>query len=343
MARLLFVVSSATEMALADGTPHEIGYWPEEVYRPLHRYLEADVEVVVATPDGAAPTPDPLGLEPRFHYRDEDEDFLASVIRTFAVDPEDIRITLHHLTGLDLIAARSIQLAAGTAGVDPVDARSHIEAAARVAWFEDRNFVDALCDPQTGAAPSNFPGEAQLRAIAGDVQREASAEAERVRIELTTSDLLMNPRSLSGITNEELEGFDGVFFPGGHGPMVDLAANPDVDRLVRHFHERSQVVSAVCHGPAALLSVGTGYDGAWLLDGYRMTVFTNDEEDQVPVGQLGAPWYVETAVRNKGAVVDNAPNEWVSHVVVDRNVVTGQNPASSDAVADAVLKKLEVL
>ncbi len=276
MARLLFVVSSATEMALADGTPHEIGYWPEEVYRPLHRYLEADVEVVVATPDGAAPTPDPLGLEPRFHYRDEDEDFLASVIRTFAVDPEDIRITLHHLTGLDLIAARSIQLAAGTAGVDPVDARSHIEAAARVAWFEDRNFVDALCDPQTGAAPSKFPGEAQLRAIAGDVQREASAEAERVRIELTTSDLLMN-------------------------------------------------------------------DGAWLLDGYRMTVFTNDEEDQVPVGQLGAPWYVETAVRNKGAVVDNAPNEWVSHVVVDRNVVTGQNPASSDAVADAVLKKLEVL
>ena len=62
MARLLFVVSSATEMALADGSPHEIGYWPEEVYRPLHRYLEAEVDVVVATPDGEAPTPDPLGL-----------------------------------------------------------------------------------------------------------------------------------------------------------------------------------------------------------------------------------------------------------------------------------------
>ena len=343
MARLLFVVSSATEMALADGSPHEIGYWPEEVYRPLHRYLEAEVDVVVATPDGEAPTPDPLGLEPRFHYRDEDEDFLASVVRTFAVDPEDIRITLHHLTGLDLIAARSIQLTAGTAGADPVDARSHIEAAARRAWFEDRNFVDTLCDPATGAAPAGFPAEATLRDIANDVQAEAAAEADRVRTELTTSDMLMNPRPLSGIGNDELEGFDGVFFPGGHGPMVDLAANPDVDRIVRHFHDRNQVVSAVCHGPAALLSVGAGYDGAWLLDGYRMTVFTNDEEDQVPVGQLGAPWYVETAIRNKGAVVDNAPNEWVSHVVVDRNVVTGQNPASSDAVADAVLKKLEVL
>jgi putative intracellular protease/amidase len=89
--------------------------------------------------------------------------------------------------------------------------------------------------------------------------------------------------------------------------------------------------------------VGTDTDGGWLFDGYRMSVFTNDEENQVPVGQLGAPWYVEDALRNKGAVVDNAPTEWVSHVVVDRNVITGQNPASSDAAADAVLKRLEVL
>lgn len=339
MTRLLLVVSSATEIDLADGTPHAIGYWPEEVSRPLRRFVDAGVDVVVATPGGRAPTPDQFGLEPRFHYRDEDEDFLQSVIRSFAPDPEDIRITLHHLTELDLIASRALHEQAIKGGADALDARDHIDAVARAAWFQDRNLIDVLAGMP---APDHFPDATAARQIADEVQQESVEEAEKVKTELTTNPMLMEPRDLSSITDEELESFDGVFFPGGHGPMVDLNENPDVDRIVRHFHHKQQLVSAVCHGPAALLSVGNGPDGAWLFDGYRMSVFSDDEENQVPVGQLGAPWYVEAAIRNKGAVVDNAQAEWISHVVVDRNVVTGQNPASSEAAAAAVLKKLGV-
>jgi putative intracellular protease/amidase len=89
-----------------------------------------------------------------------------------------------------------------------------------------------------------------------------------------------------------------------------------------------------------LLSAPERADGLWLFDGYRMTSFTDEEEDQTEPGLLGMAWYVDTALKNAGAVFDDGPAAWVSHVVVDRNLVTGQNPGSTEATADALVKML---
>jgi len=92
--------------------------------------------------------------------------------------------------------------------------------------------------------------------------------------------------------------------------------------------------------PAILLSAPERADGLWLFDGYRMTSFTDEEEDQTEAGRLGMEWLLDVALKNAGAVFDDGPSAWISHVVVDRNLITGQNPGSTEATADAVIKKL---
>ena len=105
MPRLLMLVSSAREITLADGAQHETGFFAEEAIIPYERFAAAGVDVTLATPDGRPPYADSYGLEPIFHYPDEDEDFLASVTRTFMPDVDDIRLTLHQLTELGLAGA----------------------------------------------------------------------------------------------------------------------------------------------------------------------------------------------------------------------------------------------
>jgi putative intracellular protease/amidase len=150
------------------------------------------------------------------------------------------------------------------------------------------------------------------------------------------------PIKLGDLSDDDMLGYDAIFVPGGYGPMIDLPANADVRRLLQVMHNRSRTIAAVCHGSAALLSAGDRPDGLWLFDGYRMTAFTNDEEDQTRIGKRGMPWSLEAALKNRGAVFDHAPAAWTSHVVVDRTLITGQNPASAVAVADAVLKRVAV-
>jgi putative intracellular protease/amidase len=122
--------------------------------------------------------------------------------------------------------------------------------------------------------------------------------------------------------------------------MVDMADNPDVSRLLRILHDKNAPIASLCHGPALLLSAPDRPDGLWLFDGYRVTCFTDEEEDQTVAGRLGMAWLLDTALKNAGAVFDDGPAAWTSHVVVDRNLITGQNPGSSEATADAVIKKL---
>ncbi|MDN5933073.1 MAG: type 1 glutamine amidotransferase domain-containing protein, partial [Pseudonocardia sp.] len=130
--------------------------------------------------------------------------------------------------------------------------------------------------------------------------------------------------------------------PGGHGPMVDLADNADARRVLGILHGKGAIVASLCHGPALLLSAPERGDGQWLFEGYRLTSYTDEEEDQNRIGMLGMPWYLDSALKNAGAVFDDAPFAWASHVVVDRNLITGQNPNSSEATADAVLKALHL-
>ncbi|WP_103382415.1 DJ-1/PfpI family protein [Pseudonocardia dioxanivorans] len=337
--RLLFLVSSAREIVLADGRAHVTGYFADEALTPYRRFADAGVEVVVATPDGRPPLADPYGLEPFFHYVDEDQDFLGTVVRSFHHDVDDIRVTLHHLTELDLAASRRIFLALTEAGLPADEARARVNRAAKIAWQRDRRLGPVLVEEGL-AAPLD---PERIGALVADTEAAARAEAADIAAALAELPDFRAPADLSAMTDAELAGFDAVFVPGGHGPMVDLADNPDVGRLLGILQEKHATVAALCHGPAALLAAGGRDDGQWLFEGYRLTCFTDEEEDQTRPGSVGMPWVVDTALKNCGAVLDDAPAAWTSHVVVDRNLVTGQNPMSADAVADAVLKSLEVL
>jgi putative intracellular protease/amidase len=338
MARIAYLVSSASEIVLADGTRHPTGYFAEEAIKPYHRFVDAGAEVVVLTPDGRPPTADPYGLQPFFHYPEVDQDFFASVVRTFHHDPDDIRITLHQNTELGLVAARRIAERLKERGMSPSAAHALVSSAARSAWRQDRPLVEVMvAEDRTGGLSRE-----EIQSAVDELDAAAAALAAERERRLADIPGFRDPTALAELSDEQLAEFDAVFAPGGHGPMVDLADNPDVTRLLRVLHEKRAPIAALCHGPALLLSAGDRDDGQWLFDGYRLTCFTDEEEDQTVPGKLGLPWYVDTALKNAGAVFDDGPAAWNSHVVVDRNLITGQNPNSTEATADAVLKALGV-
>ncbi|MFJ7910936.1 type 1 glutamine amidotransferase domain-containing protein [Kitasatospora sp. NPDC096204] len=131
--------------------------------------------------------------------------------------------------------------------------------------------------------------------------------------------------------------YDVVFYPGGHGPMEDLAVDPDSGRLLTRALASGRPLGVVCHGPAALLAARAEGAGSPFA-GYRVTGFTNAEETQAGLADR-APWLLQDRLVELGVdFEEGAP--WAPHVVVDRNLVTGQNPASSALVAAELLKLL---
>lgn len=335
MTRIAYLVTSAREMALADGTPHPTGYFAEEALKPYQRFVAAGLDVTVITPDGQPPHADPYGLSWFFHYPEEDKDYLASVVRTFARDVDDIRITLHQNTELGLAGARRVAALLESRGHSPAGAHRIVSAAAKQAWRQDRQFADVLAqDGSHGLSRAEI--QAEVDAQRADSERLAAGRLAA----LQAIPGFQHPVALSSLTDEDLAGFDAVFAPGGHGPMVDLAGNPAAGRLLVALHGKSAPIAALCHGPALLLSAPERADGQWLFDGYRLTCFTDEEELQTEAGLLGMSWFLDTALKNAGAVFDDGPAAWVSHVVADRNLITGQNPGSTEATADAVIKVL---
>jgi putative intracellular protease/amidase len=335
MTRIAYLVTSAREITLADGTQHPTGYFAEEALKPYERFADAGFDVTVITPDGQPPYADPYGLSWFFHYPEEDKDYLASVVRTFAHDVDDIRLTLHQNTELGLAAARRLAVLLQANGRTPAEAHRIVASAAKIAWQEDRPFADVLAE-DTSLGLTREQIDAEVDAQRADSQR-LSDERHRRLLEIPG---FGHPVALSSLTDAELAGFDAVFAPGGHGPMVDLADNPDVGRLLLALHRKHAPIAALCHGPAMLLSAPERAGGQWLFDGYRLTSFTDEEEDQTETGLLGMAWLLDVALKNAGAVFDDGPAAWISHVVVDRNLITGQNPGSTEATADAVIKKL---
>lgn len=130
--------------------------------------------------------------------------------------------------------------------------------------------------------------------------------------------------------------YDAFVLPGGHGPMADLVHDPSLGRILSSADRAGRLIAPFCHGPAGLLSAQD--DGTFLFAGRRMTAFTNEEELGGGTGE-NTPWFLETVLREKGAVVETGP-AWSSHVVRDAHLVTGQNPQSSRAVAEVVLEAL---
>ena len=335
MTRIAYLVTSAHEMTLADGTLYPTGYLVEEALKPYERFKAAEFDVTVITPDGQPPHAEPYGLSWFFHYPDADKDYLASVVRTFAHDVDDIRLTLYQNTQLGLAAARRVAALLQANGYAAAEAHRIVSAAAKTAWRQDRQFADVLTeDGSHGLTREQI--QAEVDAQRADSERLAD---ERHR-KLQEMPDFRHPVALSSLTDAELEEFDAVFVPGGHGSMVDLSDSPEAGRLLAALHRKGALIAALCHGPAVLLSAPERADGLWLFDGYRMTSFTDDEENRTRPGRLGMAWLLDTALKNAGAVFDDGPTAWASHVVVDRNLITGQNAGSTEATADAVVKKL---
>lgn len=131
--------------------------------------------------------------------------------------------------------------------------------------------------------------------------------------------------------------YDAIFFAGGHGAMWDLPDNGDFAKVARIIYERGGAVAAVCHGPAALVNIELS-DGSYLVAGKRVSAFTNEEEEQVKLSSV-VPFLLADKLTERGAQHEGtAP--WQKHVVVSERLVTGQNPASSAGVAEAVVELL---
>ena len=136
----------------------------------------------------------------------------------------------------------------------------------------------------------------------------------------------------------DADGFDGIFYPGGHGPLWDLAENADSQRMIETFMTENRPLAAVCHAPA-IFKHTKGAGEKSLVSGRRVTGFANTEEAGVGLTKI-VPFLVEDMLKANGGLYEKGP-DWGSHVVVDSNLVTGQNPASSEAAAKALLKLIE--
>lgn len=139
---------------------------------------------------------------------------------------------------------------------------------------------------------------------------------------------------------ERIEGasFDGIFLPGGHGVMWDMPDNPELADLVGTLFDAGKVVAAVCHGPAGLLGA-TRRDGRPVVEGRRVSGFTNTEEEAVGLGEV-VPFLLEDRLRELGGLYEKG-SDWQPFAVRDGNLVTGQNPMSSELTVRYAIEALE--
>ncbi|UKY54079.1 type 1 glutamine amidotransferase domain-containing protein [Streptomyces inhibens] len=158
--------------------------------------------------------------------------------------------------------------------------------------------------------------------------------ADKIANTLASITELQHPVDVADI---DLAGYAAVFYPGGHGPMEDLAVDADSGKLLTLALESGKPLGVVCHAPAALLAA-TKEDGTNAFAGYRLTGFTNAEETQAGFADK-AKWLLQDRLVELGADFQEG-EPWAPNVVVDRNLVTGQNPSSSAPLAAELLKKL---
>jgi putative intracellular protease/amidase len=136
--------------------------------------------------------------------------------------------------------------------------------------------------------------------------------------------------------------FDAIFYPGGHGPVFDLADDQKSKDLIRDFYEAGKPTAAVCHGPVVFYDVKLADNSTFLVKGKTVTGFTNVEEEQVGLmEEMRKAHVLEDRLKDNGATFVNA-EPWGEKVVTDGNLITGQNPASARGVGEAIAKALGV-
>ncbi|MBF8779125.1 type 1 glutamine amidotransferase domain-containing protein [Pseudomonas fulva] len=131
--------------------------------------------------------------------------------------------------------------------------------------------------------------------------------------------------------------FDAVFYPGGHGPLWDLAEDVDSKTLLESFYASNKPIALVCHAPGVLKHVDAP-DGHPVVKDKQVTGFSNAEEQAVGLSEV-VPFLVEDMLKAKGARYSKG-EDWASHVVEDGHLISGQNPASSEATAEALIRRL---
>ncbi|MBF0753175.1 type 1 glutamine amidotransferase domain-containing protein [Jeotgalicoccus nanhaiensis] len=193
------------------------------------------------------------------------------------------------------------------------------EAAEPYIAFQGAGFKVDIASPKGGSVPID------PNSVENGNEDESFTEVAK---------LLQNTLRMKDVVYEN---YDAIFLAGGHGAMFDFPGEPDIQNIMAYFKDNGRIISAVCHGPAAFADAKTK-DGKYLVDGVKLTAFTNEEEDSVNLSE-DMPFMLQTKLEENGAgfVKGTAGEE---HVVSSGNFVTGQNPASSQAVAEAVINRL---
>lgn len=191
-------------------------------------------------------------------------------------------------------------------------------------------FVDAgahvtLASPRGGQPPLD---------PTSDEEDNQTDSTRRFKADEKAQKALASTHRLSDVDTDD---FDAVFYPGGHGPLWDLAGDSSSIDLIRTMLESGKPVGAVCHAPAVLCEV-KGSSGGYVVAGKRVTGFTNTEEEAVGLTDV-VPFLVESRLQQRGGQFRRG-DDWASHVEVDGLLVTGQNPASSAPAAEAMIEIL---
>jgi putative intracellular protease/amidase len=196
------------------------------------------------------------------------------------------------------------------------------EFAAPYFAFRDAGVNITLASPKGGQPPIDPKSDLPENQTPAMKRFKQDAEAQKA---------FANTAKLSDMRAED---FDTVFYPGGHGPMWDLAESPESIALIESFYNSGKYIAFVCHAPGVLRHVT--FQGQPLVKGKRVTGFTNSEEEEVKLTKV-VPFLVEDELKRLGAHFEKKPN-WQSFVVVDGHLITGQNPTSSTDGAQALLK-----
>lgn len=201
------------------------------------------------------------------------------------------------------------------------------EFAAPYYVFLDAGAAITIASPKGGQPPID---------PSSDTPENQTPATIRFKADKNLQHILSKTMLLSAMSADD---YDAIFYPGGHGPLWDLTNNTDSINLIEHFWLDKKPVVAVCHAPAALLNTRDNA-GEPLVKGKKVTGFSNSEEEAVQLTAV-VPFLLETELKSKGGIYSKKDN-WASHVVKDGMLITGQNPASSEAAAKELLKVLIV-
>jgi len=196
------------------------------------------------------------------------------------------------------------------------------EFAAPFFVFRDAGVELTLASPKGGQPPLDPKS---------DLPENQTPPMARFKKDKTAQEALANTVKLSSVKSED---FDTVFYPGGHGPMWDLAEDPVSIALLESFYNAGKPIALVCHSPGVLRHVT--YKGEPLVKGKHVTGFTNGEEEEVQLTKV-VPFLVEDELLRLGATFEKKAN-WQPFAITDGRLITGQNPASSTSAAQALLK-----